>query len=133
MMSLIYVALVHKAEKKGADYGVMFPDLPGCVFGGKTLNEALENAREGVIFHIEGLIDAGETVPDPSPLEVIESNPAYKGATPALIRVIMPTGHLKRLNISMDAGLIAEIDHIAKLVGKNRSEFLADAARQFIA
>lgn len=33
----------------------------------------------------------------------------------------------------MDAGLIAEIDHAARLAGKNRSEFLAEAARQFIA
>lgn len=132
-MSLIYVALVHKAAKRGADYGVIFPDFPGCVFGGKTLTQALENAREGIIFHIEGLLDASELVPEPSSLEEIESNSEYKQATPALVRVIMPTGHLKRLNISMDAGLIAEIDHAARLVGKNRSEFLADAARQLIA
>jgi metal-responsive CopG/Arc/MetJ family transcriptional regulator len=33
----------------------------------------------------------------------------------------------------MDAGLIIEIDHAAKASGKNRSEFLAEAARQMIA
>lgn len=132
-MLLIYVALVHKAKKKSADHGVIFPDFPGCVFGGKTLIEALENAREGIIFHIEGLLDAGEILPEPASLEQIEANAEFKEAMPALIRVVVPTGHLKRLNISMDAGLIAEIDYAAKLAGKNRSEFLADAARQLIA
>lgn len=132
-MSSTYVALVHKARKKRADYGVIFPDFPGCVFGGKNLDEALENARAGILFHIEGLLDAGELLPEPTSLENIEKNPEYKEAVPSLIRVIPPTGHLKRLNISMDAGLIAEIDHAAKLSGKNRSEFLAEAARQFLA
>lgn len=132
-MSLIYVALIHKAKKRNADYGVIFPDFPGCVFGGSTLELALENAREGILFHIEGLLDAGEMLPEPSSLEKIKLNSDYKEATPSLIRVIAPAGHTKRLNISLDANLIAEIDHMAKLTGKNRSEFLAAAARQLIA
>jgi len=33
----------------------------------------------------------------------------------------------------MDAGLLAEVDYAARLAGKNRSEFLADAARQLSA
>lgn len=128
-----YVALIHRTKKKGADYGVIFPDFPGCVFGGKTLDKALENAREGIIFHIEGLLDAGEVLPKATHLENIKENPEYKDATPSLIRVIIPLGHLKRLNISIDAGLIAEIDHAARLSGKNRSEFFAEAARQMLA
>ena len=132
-MSLIYVALAHKADKKGADYGIIFPDFPGCFFSGNTLELALESAREGIVFHIEGLLDIGETLPEPTSLEDIKSNLDYKEATPSLIRVIPPTGHLKRLNISMDAGLVAEIDHAARLAGQNRSEFLSEAARQLIA
>jgi len=132
-MSLIYVALVHKAKKKGADYGVIFPDFPGAVFGGATLTAALENAREGIIFHIEGLLNSGEIIPEPSSLESIEVNPEYKQGIPSLVRIILPTGHVKRLNITMDAGLIAEIDHAANLSGMNRSEFLAEAARQMLA
>lgn len=128
-----YVALVHRANKKGADYGVMFPDFPGCVFGGKTLDKALENAREGIIFHIEGLLDAGETLPETTDLEKIKAAPEYQDATPALVRFVTPVGHSKRLNISMDSGLIAEIDHAARMCGKNRSEFLAEAARQMLA
>jgi len=132
-MFLTYVALIHKVKKKGADYGVIFPDFPGCVFGGQTVEKALENAREGIIFHIEGLLNSGNSLQKPTSLEKIKANPEYKEATPSLIRVIIPTGHLKRLNISMDTGLLAEIDHAAKKSGKNRSEFLADAAKQMLA
>ena len=109
-----------------------FWGLPGF-FGGKTIDLALENARNGIIFHIEGLLDEGETLPEATTLELIEKMPEYKMAIPALVRIVMPTGRLKRLNISMDAGLITEIDRAAKASGKNRSEFLADAARQMIA
>lgn len=81
-MPLIYVALLDRADKKGADYGVIFPDFPGCVFGGATLTAAIENAREGILFHIEGLLDAGEILPEPTSLEKIRSNPDYKEAIP---------------------------------------------------
>ncbi|KAB2876452.1 MAG: HicB family protein, partial [Bauldia sp.] len=39
-----YVALVHK--NAGTSYGVSFPDLPGCISAGDTLDEALANAAE---------------------------------------------------------------------------------------
>jgi len=132
-MFLTYVALIHKVKKKGADYGVIFPDFPGCVFGGPSVDKALENAREGIIFHIEGLLDNSELLKKPTSLEKIKANSEYKEATPSLIRIVVPTGHLKRLNISMDTGLLAEIDYAAKKSGKNRSEFLADAAKQILA
>src|SRR5690349_3085612 len=129
-MFLTYIALIHKVEKKSAPYGVMFPDFPGCVFAGRTLDKAAENAREGLIFHMEGMLAAGESLPEPTSLEQIMSDPENKTAIPCLIHVIPPTGHLKRVNISIDAGLLVEVDHAAKILGKNRSEFLAEAARQ---
>ena len=33
-----YIALIHKED--ASDYGVSFPDLPGCVTAGATLDEA---------------------------------------------------------------------------------------------
>jgi predicted RNase H-like HicB family nuclease len=132
-MIFTYVALVHRAKKKGADYGVVFPDFPGCVFGGATLDKALEHAREGLIFHIEGLINSGEILPKPASLEEIESCSEYKDFIPSLIRIIPPSGHLKRVNISMDTGLIAAIDRAAEMIGSNRSEFLSELAREALA
>jgi predicted RNase H-like HicB family nuclease len=129
MTYITYVALLHKAKKKTASYGIIFPDFPGCVFAGKTMDQALKNAREGLIFHIEGIQSAGEPVPKPTSLEEIRKNPKNRIAIPALVKIIIPTGQIKRLNISMDTGLLVEIDQAAKTTGRNRSEFLADAAR----
>lgn len=132
-MIISYIALVHKAHKKSATYGVMFPDFPGCAFAGKTLDEAIKNAREGLVFHMEGMLDAGEVLPKPSSLEEIKTTIKDEDVVPCLICVVPPTGNLKRVNISIDSGLLAEIDHAAKIQGKNRSEFLAFAAKRVLA
>lgn len=132
-MFLTYVALVHKANKKSPDYGVMFPDFPGCVCAGRSIDKAVQNARKGLIFHMEGMLNAGEVLPQPTSLEEIIVNPEYKEGIPCLIHIVPPTGRSLRVNISIDAGLLVEVDHAAKILGKNRSEFLAEAARQMLA
>ena len=62
-MERTYIALVHK--DLDSDYGVSFPDLPGCITVGSTLEEAHEMAREALALHLEGLGADGETVPSP--------------------------------------------------------------------
>ena len=41
-----YVALLRKDE--GSDYGVEFPDFPGCVTAGRSLDEARTMAAEAL-------------------------------------------------------------------------------------
>ena len=62
-MERTYIALVHK--DLDSDYGVSFPDLPGCITVGSTLEEAHEMAREVLALHLEGLGADGETIPPP--------------------------------------------------------------------
>lgn len=131
-MLVTYVALLHKATKKSTSYGVIFPDFPGCVSSGKTVDAALKNAREGIVFHMEGMLENGDLLPAPTSLEKILSDPDYKDAIACLIHIVPPTGKLQRINISIDGGLLAEIDHAAKILRKNRSEFLAESARQML-
>jgi len=53
--------------EKGMDgWGAHVPDLPGCIAAGKTRQEVLRLIREAVAFHIEGMHEAGESVPNPS-------------------------------------------------------------------
>ena len=59
-----YIALIHK--EAGSDYGVSFPDLPGVISAGATLDEARQMAAEALALHIEGMADDGEAVPEPS-------------------------------------------------------------------
>jgi len=52
----------------GMTYSAYAPDLPGCVATGATREECEREMRDAITFHIEGLRDAGEPVPEPSQL-----------------------------------------------------------------
>ena len=62
-MERTYTALVHKDPD--SDFGVSFPDLPGCITAGSTLAEACEMAREALMLHLEGMAADGEYIPPP--------------------------------------------------------------------
>jgi predicted RNase H-like HicB family nuclease len=42
------------------------PDLPGCVTTGKTVEEIQQNIREAIELHLEGMLEDGEPIPEPS-------------------------------------------------------------------
>jgi len=54
-------------EKMQSGYGAHVPDLPGCVAAGDTYEEAERLIREAIRFHIQGLVQQGDKVPEPSP------------------------------------------------------------------
>ena len=53
-------------EKGKTGYGAHVPDLPGCIAAGETQEEVMQLIKGAIKFHIEGLIESGEPVPDPS-------------------------------------------------------------------
>lgn len=81
-----YVALLSKDPD--SDYGVDFPDFPGCVTAAETPDEARESALEALCLHIEGMIQDGEHIPAPSTIEKIMCDPANSDAVEIfLVRV----------------------------------------------
>jgi predicted RNase H-like HicB family nuclease len=62
-----YIGIIHKDI--GSDYGVSFPDFPGCITAGKDLDEARAIAEEALAFHVEGMLEDGERLPEPSTFE----------------------------------------------------------------
>jgi hypothetical protein len=46
---------------------VSFPDFPGVVTAGKSLDDARAMAEEALAFHIEGMLADGEVVPESPP------------------------------------------------------------------
>ncbi|HLF78710.1 MAG TPA: type II toxin-antitoxin system HicB family antitoxin [Dehalococcoidia bacterium] len=52
-------------EKAPTNFAAYVPDLPGCVATGATRDEVELNIREAIAFHIEGLKEEGEAVPQP--------------------------------------------------------------------
>lgn len=61
-------------EKANGNYSAYVPDLPGCVATGKTIDEAQQEMREAIRFHIDGLREDGLPIPEPtSVMEYIEA------------------------------------------------------------
>ena len=58
-----YTIILHPDTEEGG-YTVTVPALPGCVTQGETLEEAIAMAKDAIRLHIEGLIDAGESIPE---------------------------------------------------------------------
>lgn len=50
-------------EEPEGGYTVTVPVLPGCVTFGKTLNEAIDMAREAIEIYIENLVAMNEEIP----------------------------------------------------------------------
>ena len=120
-----YIALLRK--ETDTDYGVDFPDLPGCITAGSTLDEAKEMAAEAIAFHIEGLIEDGEGIPAPSSLEEIMADKANKDAVAFLVPY-QSSEKAVRVNITLPSSLLKRIDRQSGKRG--RSGFLAAAAEK---
>jgi len=123
-----YIALIHKDAN--SDYGVSFPDLPGVITAGRTLDEARAMATEALAFHLEGLAEDGEAVPEPCSLEEIMAIAENRDAVAVLVDA--PAADVKsvRVNITLPADVLGEIDKYAERKGFTRSGFLAQAAKK---
>jgi predicted RNase H-like HicB family nuclease len=80
-----YIALIHKDAD--SDYGVSFPDFPGCITAGSTLDEARAMAVEALLFHIEGMREDGRIIPTPSPLADVMTARPHRDAEAFLVAV----------------------------------------------
>jgi antitoxin HicB len=61
MRQLSYRIILRKELAGG--YTVLVPALPGCVTYGKTVEEAIDMARDAIKGYVESLIEDGEEVP----------------------------------------------------------------------
>ena len=60
---ILYFARLHAEDDGG--YSVESVDLPGCFTEGDNLSEAVRNAEEAILCHLDGMIADGEPIPDP--------------------------------------------------------------------
>lgn len=67
-----YVALLRK--EADSDFGVEFPDFPGCITAGVTLEDARRMAVEALLFHIEGMLEDNDPIPKPAEVGKILEN-----------------------------------------------------------
>jgi predicted RNase H-like HicB family nuclease len=124
-----YIAVVHK--EPASDYGVSFPDFPGCITAGKTIDEAKDLAYEALLLHLEGLREDGEPLPAPTNLEDIVADPENADAMAFLVVPVPDArGKAKRINITIPEETLRRVDAAAKRRGLSRSSFLTRAAQE---
>ena len=119
-----YIALLHKDAD--SDFAVTFPDFPGCVSAASNLDGLRRNAAEALALHIEGMIEDGDEVPEPTSLDDYTADPETDPKLPLLL-VSGPQEQSRsvRVNVMLPERLLADIDQATG----NRSRFLAEAAR----
>ena len=121
-------------KTRSSDFGVEFPDLPGCFSAGSTLEEARAMASEAIRLHLDGLAEDGEKQPEASDLDEVERGLRGKRGEDfyALVEIEAEPEEQKvvRVNITLEEKLLKEIDSAASQEGMTRSGFLAEAARR---
>ena len=53
-------------EPTSTGFSAYCPDLPGCVSTGATREETERNMREAIEFHLDGIREDGEAIPEAS-------------------------------------------------------------------
>ncbi len=122
-----FIGIVHKGED--TDYGICFPDFPGCISAGSTMEELIAMAREALQAHIHVMQEFGDPLPEaPMTFEAVcRHELAEDAALFVTIEARLPSKS-KRVNVVLDEHLLDDI----AAVSNNRSAFLAEAARHYL-
>lgn len=136
MATEYFLGVVEK--EPGSAFGIWFPDMPGCFPAGDQFSDLPRIAAEMLRQHVEALESNGRAVPKPRPLGEVMADPEVReavrnGATTLLVPLLADPGRTVRVNVTVERGLLDQIDEAARLRGLTRSAFLAQAAREKIA
>lgn len=110
-----------------------FPDVPGCIFAGDTVEDAIADAQGAIDAHFEALAESDLAIPAPGRIQDHASGEDYTGGHWVLIHVNADKfdGRVERINITLPHRLIHRIDDAVKQNPEyqSRSAFIATATR----
>lgn len=106
-----YIALIHKDAD--SEYGVSFPDLPGCVSVGVTMAEARANAEEALALHVESMIEDGQAIPGSSTLDAVMAHPENRDGAVIVVPLKTALPKTVRVNVTLPETTLREIDALA--------------------
>lgn len=130
---MLYPAFV-EVDKDGTASG-WFPDVPGCIFAGDSVEDAFADARSAIDAHFELLAEKDMPIPAPRKIEehVVENVCDYTDGRWLYVDVNMDKfdGRAERINITLPHRLLHQIDHAVKNHAEygSRSAFIAAATR----
>ena len=115
-------------------FGVVVPDLPGCFSAGDSLDEAISNAKESIELWMETVIEDGQAIPAPTPIQNHPLAQEYQGWIWAIVEIDLSklSGKAKRVNVTLPERVLVNIDRAAARMGDTRSGLLAKAALEYV-
>lgn len=127
-----YTALI---DGEAGAYGVSFPDLPGCVAMGETVDQAMLNAAEALREFDYDVAAAGGAIAGPRSAEQVLSDSEVaaalrEGASLASVPLMRQSAKSVKANLSINAGVLAAIDAEASRQGVSRSALVEMMARR---
>jgi predicted RNase H-like HicB family nuclease len=123
---MLYPVYVHMGDDEHA-HGAEVPDFPGCFTAADEWQDLPRLVQEAVEVFFEG---EDMEVPEPSDLNVLRDNEDYTDGTWIFVDVDLNKLDIKkeRVNLSIPAYALKEIDAYATSHGYNRSGFMVQAA-----
>lgn len=97
-LSLPYRMEIYPDTEEGG-YTVSYPDLPGCLTCGETLEDAIANAEDAKKEWLYGTLEDGRTIPEPDTLH--EYSGQFKLRIPRSLHRDLAE-HSRREGISMN-------------------------------
>ena len=128
---MLYPVYVYLGDSDQA-HGVAMPDFPGCFSAADDWQDLPRLVQEAVEVWCMG---ENLDLPEPTALEKLARNGKFSGGVWMLIEIDVTKLDTRanqrpvRINVSIPAGLLHEIDNAARAQGATRSGFLAEAAR----
>jgi len=136
MATKYYLGIIEKDADSA--WGMWFPDMPGCFPATDEFDDFPRAAAELLRQHVEAMESHGIAVPEPRlAIEAMADKEVRRslkgGATTMLVPLLADPGRTVRVNVTVERGLLEQIDEAAETRGLTRSAFLAQAAREKIA
>jgi predicted RNase H-like HicB family nuclease len=123
-----YAGLIRRQTEN--DYRVSFPDFPGLITAGSTLDEARAMAGEVLALKIKVLAGDDKPIPEPSPFEFNMTDSGSRAVAVILVPVTSPAPKNMSVNITLPDDVLAAIDRFAEYSGLSRSGFIENAAKK---
>ncbi|MDI9279808.1 type II toxin-antitoxin system HicB family antitoxin [Pantoea sp. EABMAA-21] len=126
---------LHKTEDNS--WSGFVPDVEGCFFAGKSVDDALRDACNAIDVHVESLADASKAIPKAADIETHIHDEACQGGYWAFVEIDLSRyeGKAVKLNITLPQNLLSKIDSYVESHREygSRSGFLAELARRELA
>ena len=133
MATKTYLAIADRTPGE-ALHSIIFPAFPGATSAAGRLGDLIPQARDALATAIEDMEADGEALPPA--VEDGAGQPAVPDGLHNPIMLLVPVEvrtRAVRVNVSLDEGLLAQMDAVAARIGTSRSALLATGARMAIA